>query len=326
MKGRRIILLMAAILFLAGELKAETELSGFVDAGYQDGQSENSSFGIGAFEIDFASEFSDKISFEGAVVVEGGAVGLGQTLVDIKLLSEEKLGVKAGLIDIPFGIDYQVFATPDRKLVSSPLVTELMMDGGWGDSGINFYGSLSSLNYNIYIVNGMGNKYEIEGDTTSALVPANQDANNNNAKTIGSRIGISPAEGIEVGVSYAHGPYLDDNTKEILSRVGCDVQLGIGQIKVKGEYVKTEEDIPGANANEHSGYYFQLLGDATEKVYGAVRYGSWKPKGGDEVTRLTLGLGYELEENVSLRLEYQMNDEKSEVDNNLVSAQIVISF
>jgi len=313
----RIILLMASILFLVEKTRAEIELSGFVNSFYQDGQSENSSFGLGAFEIDFASEYSDRISFEGAVVVEGGVAGLGQTLVDIKLLPKEKLGVQAGFMDVPFGIDYQFFATPDRKLMSSPLVTELMMDGGWGDTGINLYGSLSPLNYNIYVVNGMGE---------TAGAPVNQDADNNNAKTVGSRIGISSKEGIEIGVSYAHGPYLDENSEDILSRAGGDIQVSLGRIKVKGEYIGAKEEISGANANEHSGYYLQLLSDATEKVSGVVRYGSWKPKGGGGVTRVTLGLGYELEENVSLMFEYQMNDEKAKEDINLVSTQIVISF
>ncbi|MCK5022441.1 MAG: porin [Candidatus Pacebacteria bacterium] len=317
MKRLRAILLLAAVLFSVGKIRAEIELSGFVNSFYQDGQSDNSSFGVGAFEIDFASEFSDRISFEGAVVVEDGVAGVGQTLVDIKLLPEEKLGVQTGLIDIPFGIDYRVFATPDRKLVSPPLVTELMMDGGWGDTGINLYGSLLPLNYNIYVVNGMG---EIAG------VPVNQDADNNNAKTVGSRIGISPKEDVEVGFSYAQGAYLDDNTEEIFSRTGCDVQVSLGRIKVKGEYIAGEEEIPGASANEHRGYYFQFVAEATEKGYSAVRYGFWKPKGGERVTRLTLGLGHELEENVSLRFEYQMNDEKPKEDINLVSAQIVISF
>ncbi|MDA3792106.1 MAG: porin [Elusimicrobia bacterium] len=319
MKNKLQILMAGVLLFSLAQIgrAKEPEISGFVDVLCQGRQGEDTSFGMGAFEIDFAHEFSEKICFEGAVVIEEGAAGLGQTLVDIKLSEEEKLGVQAGLIDIPFGIDYQVFATPDRKLVSPPLVTELIMDGGWGDTGVNLYGSLSPLNYNIYIVNGMG---EDTGD------PVNQDADNNNVKTIGSRIGISPEEGIEVGVSYARGPYLDGNTEEVLSRIGCDVQFGLGRIKVKGEYIIGEEDIPTAAANKQSGYYLQLLGEATEKVYSVVRYGSWEPKGGDGTTKLTLGLGYELEENVSLRVEYQMNDEKPEVDDNIVSSRIVISF
>ncbi len=296
----------AIIFLLLKATHAQVELSGFTDVLYQQEEGGNNSFGMGAFEVDFTKEISDNISFEGAIVVEGGEAGLGQTLVEFKLL-DDKLGLQAGFFDIPFGIDCQVFATPDRKLVSPPLVTELIMDGGWGDTGANIYGSLSFINYNIYIVNGMG---EDNG------VPVCQDTDNNNAKTIGSRIEISPAEDIEIGVSGAQGPYLDDNTEKIFSRFGCDVLFGIRQIKVKGEYIEAEDD-----TNKHSGYYLQLLGKATEKIYGVVRWGEWKPEESDEVTRLTLGFGYDIEENVSLKLEYLINNKKS-----VVSTQVVISF
>ncbi|MEW6558257.1 MAG: hypothetical protein AB1349_13085 [Elusimicrobiota bacterium] len=315
---KKICIVLAVVCFLTGGLlEAELEISGFVDSKLSGQQGEKSSFEMGAFEIDLASKFSDKVSFEGAVVVEGETVGLGQTLVDVNLLKEDYLHLQVGLLDIPFGIDYQVFATPDRKLVSAPLTTELMMDGGWGDIGINLCGSISKFNYNLYGVNGMG---EDEG------VPVNQLADNNNAKTVGGRIGVLPKEDVEIGFSYTQGPYLDDNTEDILSRAGVDIQASYKIIKLKGEYIAGEEEIPEAQVNKHDGYYVELLGNITDKLYGVARYGSWKPKDGDGQTRLTLTVGYDLLENVSIRTEYQINQEKPEVDNNLFTSQIVISF
>ena len=296
---------------------AELEVSGFVDVLGQGQQGENTTFGMGAFEIDFASEFSSKVSFEGAVVVEGGEVGLGQTLVDFKLLNEDRLGVQVGLLDMPFGIDYQVFATPDRKLVTLPLVTELMMDGGWGDIGVNLHGAVSLLNYNLYVVNGMGE---------DGGAPVNQIIDNNNTKSVGGRIGVLPIKDLELGFSYVQGPYLDGTADEALSRIGGDIQFAYERLQIKGEFVRGEEEVPGGTDNEHQGYYIQLLGEATEKVYGVARFGYWKPKGGDRVTRITIGLGYDLIENVSLRGEYQINDETPNVDNNLFSMQAVLSF
>jgi len=296
---------------------AELEVSGFVDVLTQGQQGENTTFGMGAFEIDFASEFSSKVSFEGAVVVEGEEVGLGQTLVDFKLLEEDKLGVQVGLLDMPFGIEYYVFATPDRKLVTPPLVTELMMDGGWGDVGVNLYGCVPRLNYNLYAVNGMGE---------DGGVPVNQLTDNNNAKTVGGRIGVLPIKDLELGFSYVQGPYLDGTARQALSRIGGDIQFVYERLQIKGEFVMGGEEVPGASKNEHEGLYLQLLGEATEKVYGVARYGYWKPKGGDRVTRVTIGLGYDLIENVSLRGEYQINGETPSVDDNLFSMQAVLSF
>lgn len=317
MKEKIFLLLFLVLCVTTVTAFAELEVSGFVDVLGQGQQRENTTFGMGAFEIDFASEFSSKVSFEGAVVVEGGEVGLGQTLVDFKLLNEDRLGVQVGLLDMPFGIDYQVFATPDRKLVTTPLVTELMMDGGWGDIGVNLHGAVSLLNYNLYVVNGMGE---------DGGVPVNQIIDNNNTKSVGGRIGILPIKDLELGFSYVQGPYLDGTAKEALSRIAGDIQFVYERLQIKGEFVRGEEEVPGGTDNEHQGYYIQLLGEATEKVYGVTRFGYWKPKGGDRVTRITIGLGYDLIENISLRSEYQINDETPSVDNNLFSTQVVVSF
>ena len=233
------------------------------------------------------------------------------------MLEEDRLGLQVGLLDMPFGIDYQVFATPDRKLVTPPLVTELMMDGGWGDVGVNFHGSAPRLNCNVYVVNGMG---EDSG------VPVNQITDNNNSKTAGGRLGFLPIKDLEFGFSYAQGPYLDGAARQALSRIGGDIQFVYERLQIKGEFVMGGEEVPGASKNEHEGLYLQLLGEATEKVYGVARYGYWKPKGGDKVTRTTIGLGYDLGENISLRSEYQINNETPSVDDNLFSMQAVISF
>ncbi|MDH5173894.1 MAG: hypothetical protein OEW43_01405 [Elusimicrobiota bacterium] len=317
MREKIFLLLFLVLCITAAPAFAELEVSGFVDVLGQGRQGENTTFGMGAFEIDFASEFSSKVSFEGAVVVEGGEVGLGQTLVDFMLLNEDRLGVQVGLLDMPFGIDYQVFATPDRKLVTTPLVTELMMDGGWGDIGVNLHGAVSLLNYNLYVVNGMGE---------DGGVPVNQITDNNSAKSVGGRIGVLPIKDLELGFSYVQGPYLDGTARQALSRIAGDIQFAYERLQIKGEFVRGEEEVPGGTDNEHQGYYIQLLGEATEKVYGVTRFGYWKPKGGDRVTRITIGLGYDLIENVSLRGEYQINDETPSVDNNLFSMQAVLSF
>ncbi len=132
-------------------------------------------------------------------------------------------------------------------------------------------------------------------------------------------MGFSPIKDLELGFSYVQGPYLDGAADEALSRIGGDVQFAYERLEMKGEFVKGEEEVSGARKNEHEGLYLQLLGKATEKAYGVVRYGYWKPKGGDRVTRITIGLGYDLIENVSLRGEYQVNDETPSVDNNLFS-------
>jgi len=308
------------VLFLSSVMaQAEGEVTGFVDVLGQAQQGENASFGMGPYEVDFSWELA-KLYFEGAVVVEGEEVGLGQTFVEFKPLKQKYqdfLAIQAGFFDMPFGLDYEVFATPDRKLVTPPLYTELVMDGGWGDIGINLCGSLWLVNYNLYGVNGFG---EDNGN------PVNQLTDNNDAKTFGVRLGISPFEDLEVGVSYAGGAYLDDNTKDLLQRIGAHLKFGWKKIEAKGEYIFGKQDIPGKDAREENSYYMQLLGKLTDELYAVVRFGGWKPKGGSEISRITTTLGYDLSEKISLRLEYQFNIETPGVKNDLFSLQTVVSF
>jgi len=316
---RKISVILLLVLWVgAPPVFAELEISGFIDVLFEGRQGEDTTFGMGAFEVDFAAEFSASVAFEGAVVVEGDEVGLGQTMLDFALVDEDKLGLQIGLLDMPFGIDYQVFATPDRKLVTPPLTTELMMDDGWSAIGVNLHGSVPRLNYNVYVVNGMG---EDSG------VPVNhQLSDNNKGKTVGGRIGVSPVDNLELGFSYAQGPYLDGTAEETLSRIGGDIQFVYQSFHIKGEYIKGEKEVPGGPDNEHEGFYIQLLGQGTEKLYGVARYGYWKPKGADRITRISIGLGYDLAENISLRGEYQIDGETPSVDNNLFSTQVVVSF
>ncbi|MFH1352869.1 MAG: hypothetical protein ABIH68_04750 [bacterium] len=318
-KSKLLIVPVVFIGFLTSVMHADVDISGFVDVIYQDVQKENSSFGMGAFEIDFETEISESAVFEGAVVVEEDGAAPGQTLVDFSIL-KEKIGLQAGLIDIPFGIDCLTFAACDRKLVSSPLTTELMMDGGWGDVGINFHGKDSMLNYNLFVVNGMG----VDVDASSA--PVNQMTDNNNSKSYGGRIGVSPAERIEVGFSYARGPYLDDNSEKLWQRSGADIRFCAGEFKLQGEYISGKEDLPGRGENKHSGFYVQVLAGIFKNVYGVLRLGQWKPDAGDAVKRTTIAAGYGLDENTSLRCEYIMNNKAPEADNNVLSLQAVVSF
>lgn len=309
------------VLFLSSAIaQAEVEVTGFVDVLGQAQQGEATTFGMGAYEVDFVWEYSPRLYFEGAVVVEGEEVGLGQTFVEFKPLKEKYrdiLAIQAGFFDMPFGLDYEVYATPDRKLVTSPLVTEQMMDGGWGDIGINFCGSYWLVNYNLYGVNGFG---EDNGD------PVNQLADNNDGKTFGCRLGFSPMEDVEVGISYAGGPYLDDNTEDLLQRMGAHLKFSWEKIEGKGEYVFGKQDILGKDAQEENSYYVQLLGKLTDELYTAARFGGWKPKGESEISRITTTLGYDLSENISLRLEYQFNIETPRVKNDLFSLQTVVCF
>ena len=305
-----------SLFLLVSSASADLEISGFFDVLYQDLELENSSSGLGAFELDYSNELSEGIVFEGAVVLEGDEIGLGATFIDFTII-KDLYSIQAGLIDVPFGIDREVFATPDRKLITPPLTTEIMMLGGWGDIGVNFSGKYSILNFNIYLVNGFGEEFGI---------PVTQLSDNNNARTFGFRLGVTPIAKLELGLSYGSGPYLDDNSDDNSTRTGIDFKFDYLMLKLKAEYIMGKEDIPLFDTFKHEGFYFQILGNINPSAYAILRYGTWKPEGFDEFKRITFGLGYDYRENISFRGEVQMNKETPTFDNDLYSLQVVVSF
>jgi len=310
-RGVAVCFILAVVMLLSAVVRSEVEVSGFADISADFPEGDNSSFNAGVFEVDLASEISEKVVFEGAAVIEEGEIGLGQTLVDFKI-KQNKLGLRAGLFDVPFGLDYQVFAAPDRKFISPPLITDLIMDGGWSDTGVNLYAEITGLAADFYIVNGFG---EYSG------LPVNQDSDNNNAKTYGSRINFSPFSNIEAGASYAVGPYLNGNNSEVLFRNGVHLKYKIGAFEVKTEYMDAKEENSGQSDISQSGFYFQLIDRMNEKFSGGIRFCKW-----ERIERFSLGIVYELERNVLLKSEYQINDEDFKVNNNVLFFQTVVSF
>ena len=173
------------------------------------------------FEIDFTSNLSPKIKFEGAMVLDGETIAFGQTLADFEIMEEGKMGLQAGLMDIPFGLDYNFFANPDRRFVSVPLITENMMDGGWSDVKVVFHGILPPFDYHLYLVNGMG------ADEKNLRV--NQVSDNNGRQTVGERFLTSLLqEEINLGFSYAQGAWLPGHSENMLKKIGIST-LRVGR-------------------------------------------------------------------------------------------------
>jgi hypothetical protein len=289
-------------------------------------EKENTSFEAGKFELTVEAELSENISFGGAIEVEGGEVGMAEAIVDVGVFGDYA-GVQIGLMDIPFGSGAEVEAVNDS------LTKEMMMDGDFSDLGVNIYGELSILNYNLFVGNGMGE---------DGGVPVSQDHDNNNTKTPCGRIGVSLIDGLEVGASYLKGTYIEDNNEEYMQRIGVDVCFAFDPFKitedavvVMGEYIIAEEEFEG-DLNKHEGYYAQVSSYFTDKYYGIFRYGIWQPdydvdgddQDNDELKQVTAGLGYNVSESLLMRLEYlhPIEDSSVEVENDSVVLQADISF
>ncbi len=121
----------------------------------------------GSFELDLAGEFHDSIDAAAAVVTNQTATKLTVGFLDFhpfggiiaprgRLWVEKGFHIQVGRFDVPFGNDWQFFASKDSISISRPLSTDAIMDGGYNDIGMRVLGNDGTVNFNTFILRGFG--------------------------------------------------------------------------------------------------------------------------------------------------------------------------
>lgn len=304
------------------------EISGFGDVFVETRQGGESSddFHLGQVEVDLETNIEEKIVIGAAIAYDAEAemFGLGAFTVDIHLWDSEAghfppisgidhSGIIAGQFDVPFGIDWYVYPSIERKLVSAPLVVENTHDG-WNDYGVIGYMENRYFNAVAYGTNGFGYEAGVDINGDPIEVPMNFAA--------GGRLGITPHEYLEVGGSYTG--FMDENNELDMSLMGADVQLNYEKLSVKGEYIAHSMGLAGDSSITNSGYYGQGL-FSFGRYYVVGRYGvfSVDEDGVDDITRLSVGAGWSPADAFELRYEYQANSEEND---DVSYFQLVVGF
>lgn len=339
MKGVFTILTMF-VFILIGFLRPVTqasdlEISGFFDVtgSYQDRSADRTAFSLGQAEIDLTREFSDKVGVEVAIAYhnETATFELGAAIVDIHLFGSkgtshrrfrrlDHSGIIAGQFDVPFGIDYQVYPSLDRKLVTSPMAVELT-HAGWNDFGVQLYMSSNYGNLVIFGVNGFESSYEIsdQAHSLSLGLAIGETVNTTPANAFGGRLGVLPLENLEIGASGAVGLNKSDNSEMIL--LGGDVQYSIADFALKGEYVHHSLN-RSIDEEKNQGYYIQTM-YSFDQLFVVGRYGAFEPDNSNWHDRWTAGIGYVITEGVEMRFESTINKNSA---NNTNILQLAAAF
>ena len=172
------------------------DFKGFLDLQYNDSARV---FQWGQLELDFLRKINESVTVEGAIAYnpELESFGIGAAFVDFTLFAcksnfclitrfFDRAGIIAGQFYLPFGIDWKVYSSIDRKLVTAPLAVE-ETHGAWNDAGIMFYAEQRYVNLVLYQAN-------FENPNSLDIITR---------RLSGGRIGITPFEGIEIGGSFA---------------------------------------------------------------------------------------------------------------------------
>ncbi|HRY45015.1 MAG TPA: hypothetical protein P5164_13810 [Thermoanaerobaculia bacterium] len=298
----------------------ELSLSGFFDVTARDRRSEENVFAMGDFELDLARELGSSVQVAAALVVNDDGAALAVGFLDVHLLGglvaprgrlpvEKGLHVQLGRFDVPFGNDWQLYATKDRVEASAPLTTEELLDGGVNDVGLRVLGSDGTFGYTAYALRGEGSGNAFGGRVSIAPLDV--------PFRFPPRLGL-----VEVGVSLLHDA--DDDGKTERTALALDAQTRSGPLSVRGEYVRIDarptEESPVRSVRDgwHVTAAFEA-GDLPGGVsltpyarYDTVRGDEGTAEGSGRTVRVTGGANAALFARLTLKAEYRRTLEAPE--------------
>jgi hypothetical protein len=200
-----------------------------------------------------------------------------------------------GQFDVPFGIDYQVYASVDRRLVNGPLFLDCSHEG-WNDLGARVKLQRGQFGADVFVING-------NQCGRGVVDPIKFVERLDIKRAEGMRGFFTATETLELGVSGAL--FHDEAGNHPMTLVGADFQMAWGAFSAKGELVaqNLDRDTPGEVTN--TGYYVQGMYEFG-RYYGIARYGRWNPELAEAETpeRLSLGAGYVVREGLEFRLQH----------------------
>lgn len=186
----------------------------------------------------------------------------------------DALSVRGGVLLTPLGKFNLIHDSPLNDLTNRPIVSRNLLPTTLSEAGMGIFGSFYPqdwvVGYEIYVVNGFNQKI-INGSKQLRVRGGrgSQKTDNNENKAVAGRISVSPALGIDMGVSGHHGKY-DVKGENSLTLAAFDLDFQRGPLQFIGEGAVVNADVPTGSptAESQMGFYAQL---GYHFGFGAIR-------------------------------------------------------
>lgn len=336
MKNKKTVLLMALLLgqfaFALNMAKAQPDTSteadtslpsfnigGFVQQQFAADQTSESPshFSIHRARIGVTGNVTDHISVNligGYIEPPNGTPRLVNAFIDFDI--HPLLQVRTGQFLLPFGLEGPEVIIFNPAIERSTAIRRLNTFTMFRDVGVQISGKGSIFNYSAAVVNGTG---------------ANQTAQIEPRDVIG-RVGFTPTENLEVGLSVHTGQYQPDPTirnYESRIRAGADINYEGEPLLLRGEYIIRRDDRFSEHLEMNGGYL--LTGyKLTDKFETLVRYDYYDENtssDGDWLTSFTIGANYYFVGNTRLSVNYEFRDDQLNPElGNLLTVQMQLAL
>jgi hypothetical protein len=218
------------------------EVSGFFEGlgHFQPQNGRQNTIALNQAEVDLGRELNSRtradfsLYYDGDFSIAWATVSYALRHADDETAFLSDMTVSAGQFDIPFGLDYQVYAPLDRKLVTMPHSVEASY-GWWNDTGLQLHlgGARGALD--VYAVKGLESTiWNSDEEITSDVTP--DDARwltTQPGFTSGMRLDLIPIGRINCGVSLARGWSAEQRLA--LSLAGVHLQHSTDHFLLKAE-------------------------------------------------------------------------------------------
>ncbi len=334
----------------SGDASGLLVISGYFDVTAHNTDTSDHPFDVGGLELGVQYDQGENFSVSTALVWGDDSSEIAVAVLDYhvnshlvptrgSLFGEAGYHLQFGRFDIPFGIDYEYFAAPDRHNVTAPLTTQRIQNDGLNGDGFRVYGSWAQLDYAVYLTNSL---FEEEGSSTGfrlGFYPGRDPFRVHNRETQGDFL---------IGVSWLRDMDSDEEERNTLSAIDVTWQYGMTQIIM--EYISLDSigviDLPGGgnagNADE-AGYNLRMVLDFDNYLV-FMSYGEWKPEysavldeeddtivyGIEKLKRATLAISYSYDDFLQIKLEYlshlNTSTEEPGFEDKSLTFQMVASF
>ena len=243
--------------FLEGKEGKKVVIGGYAETEYHNNFEGYSKFDMHRLVLFVYATLNKHISFAAEIEWEhggtprkaNGQLNAGEVLLEYATADfkfDDWLGVRAGIILVPFGSFNLRHDAPTRDLGVRPMVITNIVPSTWFEAGVGLFGTVPlpndvELDYEVYMINGLDSKLYDGLGTRAARGSLGED--NNDGKAIIGHIGFRPLNTLEFGVSGYRGAYDPESTRYV-NMIGADMTARIGPVELLGEFAAVGID-PG---------------------------------------------------------------------------------
>lgn len=228
----------------------------------EDGLSEGFSMELRRFNIFLYAPIATRLRFFTELEFEHGTEEIALETAQLDVQLAPSLSLRMGIVLPPIGAFNQNHDSPRWEFIDRPLVSTRIIPATLSDVGAGVYGRLraggsTSITYDAYLTNGLGDGVITNDEGRTSLAAGKREEqfaeDNNGSPAVSGRVGVQHRRFGELGASFYSAAYnsfrvdgaiVDDQRR--VSIAALDYATNVGSLSVRGEMARVSLDIPPA--------------------------------------------------------------------------------